>query len=101
MSVEIIDFKLKSNKRKIASLVLNYYDLMVKCHLIYDVEEKMVWVRMPEKWIKSKKRKWRSRWSNKLMSDRFQQDVLNKIFDVYGADIEKVCDIHQQVHRKL
>jgi len=94
MNVDVLDFVLRPCKTKIACVTVRYYELVMKCDLVFYPKGRKAWVRMPEKWFTQDKKTNYCYWPDKLISDEFQKEVLKKIFDKYDLDLDKVEALH-------
>lgn len=94
MDVEILEMALRPCRIKVACLKVRYGQLILKLDLVYYAKEHRAWVRMPEKWLTKEHKTTYCYWPSKEISDEFQKDVLNKTFDKYGLDLEKIKLLH-------
>ena len=96
MNVEILDYEPHPCKTKLACVMVQYEQLILRCELVYNPGSNIAWIRMPEIWrSKTYKHKY-AYWPTKELSDEFQKIVLKKIFDKYDLTLEKVAEMHRQ-----
>ncbi len=95
MELEILDFQLRTCKKKLGCMLIKYFNLVLKCDLVYHPQDKKAWVRMPEQWLNKTSKMQFCYWPTREISDEFQKDLLKKLFDKYDLDVEKI----QQIHR--
>jgi hypothetical protein len=96
MHVDILLFQLKPARNRIGYVNLRYYDLLIKCDLVYYAKEHKVWIRMPEKWILPTQKTCFCSWINKKISDEFQKNVISKIFAKFDLNVEKIAKLHKE-----
>lgn len=89
--LEIFDVVLKPNASRIGHLNVRYHELVIKCDICLYKEEKL-WIRMPEKWTGDRKCRF-VYWDGKEISDKYQELILNKVFDMVGLDLPKGLEI--------
>lgn len=96
MNIEILDYEEHPCKTKLACILVQYEQLVLKCELVFHVNSQTPWIRMPEVWrTKTYKHKF-AYWPTKELSDEFQKIVLNKLFDKYDLNLEKVAQLHRE-----
>lgn len=95
MTIDILELNLKGCNKKLGTVLVKYHEMIMKCDLVYHPKSNKAWIRMPELWKGEKKLRY-CYWPNKNSSDEFQKTILNKIFDKYSLDINKIQDLHQQ-----
>ncbi len=100
MNVEVLYFELKPHNTRIGWVDVSYHGLVLKCDLMYYPSDKKPWIRMPEMWLKHNKKTCYCYWPNQEISDEFQKEVLNKIYQNYDLDLQKVIDIHKHASQK-
>jgi hypothetical protein len=100
MDVNVLDLHLWPNTKRIGSLSVKYYDLILNCDLVFHPKHKKVWVRMPEKWFTYENKMKYCFWPSKEISDIFQKEVLKIIFDKYSLSEEKVAELHRDACTK-
>lgn len=93
MDIEIIAFNKKPIGNRLGRILVRYHDIFIKCDLVYHAKSKNTWVRMPEQWITQEKKIQFCYWGDKEISDLFQKNVLNKLFDKYDLDQAKVEEL--------
>ncbi len=87
MDIKVVEARLAVNKFRIAEVLVNYYGLGLYLDICVYKDEKL-WVRMPEIWLhRTEKRKF-GFWFDKKDSDKCQEVILNKVFDMIGLDLE-------------
>ena len=88
MDLHVIEAKLAVNSFRIAEVLVRYYCLGLYLDICL-YKEKKLWVRMPEIWLhRTNKRKF-GFWFEKTDSDKCQEIILNKVFDMLGLDLDK------------
>jgi len=83
---EVIRAEYRPNTRRIASVLVKYYDLVMNCDICLYKNERL-WVRMPEVWLTADQKVRFAYWDGKEKSDEFQDYVLKKLFDMLGLDL--------------
>ncbi len=73
------------NRVRLGYVDVLYHELLIRCDICL-FEDKKLWIKMPEKWIKGRKYRF-VYWPTKEKSDEVQQIVLNKVFDMLGLDL--------------
>lgn len=96
MDVEILEFKLKADARKLGTILIRYHELEMKCELVYNRKDDRMWVRMPEVWLTPEKKVSYCHWPNRTISDKFQKEVLNKLQENYRVEFKEIKDLHVQ-----
>ncbi len=96
MNIEILDYEEHPSKTKLACILVQYEEVVVRCELVYHVGAQKAWVRMPEIWVTKRYKKKFAYWPTKEKSDEFQKIVLNKLFDKYDLNLEKVAQLHRE-----
>lgn len=86
MDIRVQEAKLSVTKFRVAQALVKYHELGFYVDICLYKEEKL-WVRMPEMWVNKTKKKRFFFWIDKTDSDRFQEIVLNKVFDMLGLDL--------------
>lgn len=97
ITIENID--IRPNKLRLATMLIKYYDILIKCDLVLFRKEKL-WVRMPEVWITKEHKMRFVEWESKNKSDEFQESLLNKVFEMVGLDLEKAIELSQEFKKK-
>ena len=100
MNVDVLDFELRQSKTRIGCVLVKYHELVMYCELVYHVKTKKAWIRMPEHWFTKDKKTSYCSWPSKETSDEFQKEVLNKIFDKYDLDFDKIAELHRTACEK-
>lgn len=99
--IELLNFELCPDRRKIGNVIVTYHELLLCCELVWHVKEEKFWIRMPEHWVNIKFKKRYCSWPNKKISDNFQTIILNKIFDKYTLDMGQIkMEIAKSFHQK-
>lgn len=93
MDVEIVFFKQKPLGNSLGKILVKYYQIVLRCELVYHPKNNKAWVRMPEYWVSREEKKRYCYWDNKDISDEFQKVVLNKLFEKYDLDESKVAEL--------
>lgn len=94
MNIEVLDFEQHPCKIKLGCVLVQYGDLVLRCELVYHVGTRKAWIRMPEIWrTKTYKHKF-AYWPSKELSEEFQKVVLNKLFDKYDLNLDKIAQLH-------
>lgn len=96
MNVEILDYQPLPTKTKLACVLVLYEKMVVRCDLVYHVGSQKAWIRMPEIWSSKTFKQKYAFWLTKEDSDEFQKIVLNKLFDKYDLNLEKVAQLHRE-----
>lgn len=100
MNIEILDFEMHPCKTKLAYVLVQYEKMVFRCEIVYHIGSRKAWVMMPEIWkTKTKELKY-AWWCTKEDSDEFQKVVLNKIFDKYDLDTDKLALLHADRENK-
>lgn len=87
MDLKVIEVRLAVNTFRIAEVLVNFHGLGLYLDVCVYKDEKL-WVRMPEIWLhRTTKRKF-GFWFNKADSDKCQEIILNKVFDMIGLDLD-------------
>lgn len=89
MEIEIVEFKIQPDQRRLAWVLIQYGNLFLNCDLVYHIKDQKLWIRMPEIWKDDKKIR-SCFWPNKAISDNFQKETLEKIYKNYDFSLEKV-----------
>jgi hypothetical protein len=87
MDIHVEEVHMAVSKFRIAQAVVKYHELGFYVDICLFKEEKL-WVRMPEIWITPTRKRRFFFWVDKADSDRFQEIVLNKVFDMLGLNLE-------------
>ncbi len=95
MELEILGFEQRPCKTKIGCLLIKYFNLVLKCDLVYHPQAKRAWVRMPERWLNNETKHSYCYWPTREISDEFQKELLKKLFDKYDLTLEKIQEIHK------
>jgi hypothetical protein len=98
---EILDFRLLENRNKVGNVAVRYHDLVMRCELAFYAKERKAWVRMPEIWSKENQKKQYCYWPSKEISDAFQKEILNKIFDKYDLSLDKLEQHYLNARKNL
>jgi UV DNA damage repair endonuclease len=96
---EVLKADLRPNTRRIASVLVKYYDLVMNCDICIYKNEKL-WVRMPEVWMTPDLKVRFAYWDGKEKSEEFQDYVLKKVFDMIGLDIEMAVKLKTEAFAK-
>lgn len=96
---EVLKANLKPNTRRIASVLIKYYDLVMNCDICLYKNEKL-WVRMPEVWMTPELKVKFAYWDGKEKSDQFQDYVLKKVFDMLGLDVAMAQKLKAEAYGK-
>lgn len=94
MDIEILDMNIRPDKSRIAFLFIRYHDLLIKCDLVLYTKLDKLWIRMPEVWFHRDQKTCFCSWPNKEISDKFQKEVLKKVFAKYDMNLDKIKEIH-------
>lgn len=87
MDLHVVEAKLAVNSFRIAEVLVKYHGLGLYLDVCLYKDEKL-WVRMPEIWLhRTNKRKF-GFWFEKADSDKCQEIILNKVFDMLGLDLD-------------
>ena len=100
MQIEILNMEKKPSKRRLAVVSIKYFSLVIMCDLVYHPKHKTAWIRMPERWLTREIKERFCYWDDKAISDDFQKEVLNKIFDKYSLDLDTVTSWHVEACEK-
>ena len=71
-------------------MAVKYHELWIKCELVWHSKGRNYWIRMPEYWFEPSRKTTFCFWDTKEISDQFQKDILQKIFD---TDMLSECEI--------
>jgi hypothetical protein len=85
--IEVTHIDIKPTHKRLGIVNLKYYDLRIKCDICV-WEDKKLWIRFPETWNKGVKLR-HVYWENKDISDKHQQIILKKVFDMIGLDLQQ------------
>jgi len=96
MDLQVLDYLFKPTKTRLGLVSVRYGDLLLRCELVYHVEEKKIWIRMPEFWINREKKVRYATWSDKKTSDDFQETVKKILLERYGIDRRKAAHLHAE-----
>lgn len=99
MRVEILELSINPTRRRIATLSIKYYDLVLRCELVVHHATKSPWVRMPERWFNPDQKFQYCYWLDVDHSNNFQKVVLKLIFDRYNLDAHKIIELHENAKR--
>lgn len=94
MDLEIGEFKIRPCKMSIATMLVKYHELIMKCDLVWYPQAKHYWIRMPERWFTRDKKTSYCYWPTREISDEFQKEMLQKIFDSGMLSESEISDIH-------
>lgn len=100
MDINVLDFELHPCKTKLGCVIVKYGELILRCELVYHVVDNKAWIRMPERWINPTFKLRYAYWPEKESSDKFQVEVLKKMFDKYDLSLEKVAALHRAEFEK-
>lgn len=96
MNIEILDYEEHLSKTKLGCLLVLYEKMVIRCELVFHVNSQKPWIRMPEIWATKTFKKKYAYWPTKEDSDEFQKIVLNKLFDKYDLNLDKVAQLHRE-----
>ena len=100
MNAEILDFISAPTKGRLGQIIVKYHDLVMKCDLVFFIKEQKAWIRMPEIWLNPTTKLAYCYWPNREISDNFQKLILNKLFEKYSLDAEKIKALHVAAAQK-
>lgn len=87
MDLHVVEAKLAVNKFRVAEVLVNFHGLGLYLDVCLYKKEKL-WVRMPEIWLRRTHKRKFGFWFDKADSDKCQEIILNKVFDMLGLDLE-------------
>ena len=85
--LQVMHVEIKPNDSRLGIVNLKYHDLWIKCDICLWKDQKL-WIRFPETWSRGVKLR-HCYWESKEISDKHQQLVLKKVFDMIGLDLEQ------------
>jgi len=94
MDIEIDEFMIRPCKTAIATMLIKYHELVMKCDLVWYRKDRKYWIRMPERWLDPVRKTSFCYWPTKEISDQFQKEVLQKIFDSGMLNEDEIAKIH-------
>lgn len=97
--LEVLNVEIKVNQCRLGNVYVRYHDLLIACEVCLYKEEKL-WIRMPEVWITKEQKKPYVRWVDKKNSDKFQELILSKVFDMVGLTLEDAIKMKNEFNSK-
>lgn len=88
MDIHVVEAKMSVNKFRIAEVLVNFHGLGLYLDVCLYKDEKL-WVRMPEIWIKRTDKRRFAFWFSREDSDKCQEIILNKVFDMLELNVDK------------
>ncbi len=91
---QVLEAKILPALNRIGIVKVKYYDMVFICDIcVY--KKSHIWLRMPEYWPNPNHKKKALSWESKQVSDRFQESVLNRVFDMLELDLSKALQIRK------
>ena len=97
--LKIEKFTPKPQGNRAAKVLVRYHALIIRCELMVFKKESL-WIKMPEIWETSEKKKQFCFWPAKPISDGFQHQVLQLLKDEHGVDLQQALCILQGAKKK-
>lgn len=95
MDINVVEAKMSVSKFRIAEVLINYHGLGLFLDVCLYKNEKL-WVKMPEIWLNKTSKRRFCFWFTKEDSDKCQEIILNKVFDMLELDVEKAIAERQR-----
>lgn len=96
--LEIIKVEIVPTAKKIGSLQVRYYDLLLECEIVFHSKpgEQKLWIRMPEIWFTKEKKMQFAKWISPEASANFQNSIIKLLKEEHSLGLAEAQHHHAE-----